>query len=455
MKDVKIVAPRGDRTMLDVVENTLSRLEERNPAINAFTTVTAERARAQAQVLDKARGEGPALPLAGLTFAAKNLFDVQGEATAAGSVINLDLGPATQDSEAVRLMSEAGAILVGMTNMDEYAYGFTTENTHYGAVRNPHDYSRTAGGSSGGSAAVVAAGIVPLALGTDTNGSIRVPAACCGIFGLKPTFGRVSLNGAFPFIDRLDHAGPFAANSADLTAASLVLLGMTDEAAAIEALRVQLARSDRADGGLRVGILNGYFDRYMDDEVRSAFTSFTNALGTTTPVTLPYAEEIRAAAFLLTAREGGERHESALLQRYNDFDPNSRDRLTAGLLVQEEWLDQARRILDWARNQTESLFAECDIIIAPSTPCAAPLLGQDSMMLDGQEVPTRGSLGLFTQPLTPMGMPIVGAPLADSGDLPVGIQIIAPHNGEAMLLAFVSHLEDRGLLKAFGAEASV
>lgn len=429
---------------------SLSRMQSGDATINAFTKVTDERAKAQAARLDAGGAEG--LPLHGLTFGAKNLFDVEGEATAAGSIINLDLPLPERDAKAVRLLSDAGAVLVGMTNMDEYAYGFTTENNHYGAVRNPHDHARTAGGSSGGSAAAVAADMVPLAIGTDTNGSIRVPAACCGIFGLKPTFGRVSMDGAFPFVDSLDHVGPFAANSKDLAAAGAALLG--SDASAIEAAHERFAKTDRADGGLRIGILGGYFDRYMDDAVRAAFTEFTGHFPEAGHVELPSAADIRAAAFLLTAREGGERHRAMLLTRYDDFDPNSRDRLTAGLLVEDEWLAKAREILEWARGQAQSLFAEVDILLAPAIPCLPPLLGQDTIVLGGEEMPTRGSLGLFTQPLTPMGMPIVSAPLAGARDLPVGAQIIAAHDRDETLLGFVAHLEARGLLRRFGREAT-
>jgi len=158
---------------------------------------------------------GAALPpLAGVPYAVKNLFDVQGLTTLAGSRINRDRPPAKQDAVLVARMRAAGAVLLGALNMDEYAYGFTTENTHYGPTRNPHDPSRTAGGSSGGSAAAVAAGLVPIALGSDTNGSIRVPSSLCGIFGLKPTYGRLSRSGTYPFVASLDHLGPFARSAA-------------------------------------------------------------------------------------------------------------------------------------------------------------------------------------------------------------------------------------------------
>lgn len=432
------------------VEHSLSQIEALNQEINAFTAVTSGRARAQASVLDNEADD--TMPLAGLSFGAKNLFDVKGEVTAAGSIINLDEPPAAQDASAVRFLTEAGAVLVGMTNMDEYAYGFTTENHHYGSVRNPHDRSRTAGGSSGGSAAAVAADMVPLAIGTDTNGSIRVPAACCGIFGLKPTFGRVSVEGSFPFVDSLDHVGLFAARSKDLVTAGAVLL--QTEASAIEAAFERFKGTERADGGIRVGILGGYFDCYMDDTVRAAFADFTRNFTDAEYVNFPSAADVRAAAFLLTAREGGERHKARLKERYADFDPKNCDRLAAGLLVEDEWLTKARDVLAWAREQAQSLFKEVDILLAPAIPCLPPLLGQETIVLGGEEMPTRASLGLFTQPLTPMGVPIVSAPLSGVRGLPVGAQIIARHDADEMLLGFVAHLEARGLLQPFGREAT-
>ncbi|HTP60707.1 MAG TPA: amidase family protein, partial [Burkholderiales bacterium] len=193
------------------VERALAAIKERDGAINAFTAVLPERALAKEKTA--------AGVLKGIPFAVKNLFDVKGLSTLAGSKINRDLPPAARDSPLIERLEAAGAVLVGTLNMDEYAYGFSTENTHYGPTRNPHNLDHVAGGSSGGSAAAVAAGMVPLALGSDTNGSIRVPSSFCGVWGLKPTFGRLTRDGSFPFVNSLDHLGPFA-DSVDLLAAS-------------------------------------------------------------------------------------------------------------------------------------------------------------------------------------------------------------------------------------------
>ena len=181
----------GEVSAAEVIDQALLRIAARNPALNAFTTVTAERARARAAAIDAAPDKAK-LPLAGVPFAVKNLFDIEGVVTVAGSKINRAYPPAQKDSPLIARLEAAGAVLVGALNMGEYAYDFTGENVHDGPSRNPHDVSRMTGGSSGGSGGAVAGGLTPLALGSDTNGSIRVPSSLCGIFGLKPTYGRLT-----------------------------------------------------------------------------------------------------------------------------------------------------------------------------------------------------------------------------------------------------------------------
>ena len=204
----------GRLSALDVTEAALARIARHDRVLNSFTDVTAERARAKARAIDagdrrRARMPGP---LAGVPFAVKNLFDVQGLPTRAGSKINRDLTPSPRDATLIERMEAAGAVLVGALNMGEYAYDFTGENVHDGPSRNPHDVTRMTGGSSGGSGGAVGGGLVPMALGSDTNGSIRVPSSFCGIFGLKPTYGRLSRARSFPFVASFDHLGPFARN---------------------------------------------------------------------------------------------------------------------------------------------------------------------------------------------------------------------------------------------------
>jgi Asp-tRNA(Asn)/Glu-tRNA(Gln) amidotransferase A subunit family amidase len=214
--DIAAAVASGRISATQVVEATLARIRERDPVLNSFTAVTEERALLRAGAVDAtlARGE-PTGPLAGVPFAVKNLFDVAGIPTVAGSKINRTDAPAPRDAALIERLEAAGAVLVGALNMGEYAYDFTGENIHDGASRNPHDIERMSGGSSGGSGSAVGGGLVPLALGSDTNGSIRVPSSLCGIFGLKPTYGRLSRARSFPFVASLDHLGPLARTTRD------------------------------------------------------------------------------------------------------------------------------------------------------------------------------------------------------------------------------------------------
>ena len=218
--DIAEAVSSGRMSALDVTNNALARIQSVDAKLNAFTDVVAERARATARKLDASIASGKkAGPLAGVPFAVKNLFDIEGLSTRAGSKINRDRAPSSCDATLIERMEAAGAVLVGALNMGEYAYDFTGENVHDGASCNPHDLTRMSGGSSGGSGSAVGGGLVPLALGSDTNGSIRVPSSFCGIFGLKPTYGRLSRARTFPFVASFDHLGPFARSVRDLALA--------------------------------------------------------------------------------------------------------------------------------------------------------------------------------------------------------------------------------------------
>src|SRR6201999_567057 len=220
-------------------------------------------------------------------------------------------------------LRRAGAVLVGCQNMDEFAYGFSTENAHYGATHNPHDPRRIAGGSSGGSAASVAAGMVSISLGSDTNGSIRVPASFCGVFGLKPTFGRLPRPGSFPFVHDLDHLGPFAANVADLALAYDTLQGHDACDPACSGRPVELAGPElnRGIAGLKAGVLEGWFENGASDAALAAVRRVAAAFGPISKVTLPEANRARAAAFCMTAASGAALHLQRLKSRPRDFDP--------------------------------------------------------------------------------------------------------------------------------------
>jgi len=434
-----------------VVRSALERVATGDPVLNSFTAVLQEEAIADAQKVDEAiaQGQDPGL-LAGVPFAVKNLLDVKGLPTLAGSQINQDRPPATEDAATVTALKQAGAVLVGTLNMDEYAYGFVTENSHYGNTRNPHDLSRVAGGSSGGSAAAVAGGLVPLTLGSDTNGSIRVPSSFCGIFGLKPTYGRISRSGAFLFCSSLDHLGPFARSVRDIALTFDLMQGedLRDPVCTQRSPEFCLPQLGLGIDGLRIAIADDYFARGAEPEVFAAVEQVALALGATQRVTLPETDRARAAAYIITACEGSNLHLARLKTRPQDFDPATRDRFLAGTLIPNTWYLQAQRFRRWYRDRVREIFQSVDLILAPATPCPAPLIGQQMMTLEGQEMLVRPNLGQFTQPLSFIGLPILSVPIQRPNALPIGVQIIAAPYNEALILRAAAFLEAQNVVSA-------
>lgn len=441
----------GQISAVEVVTAALARIKARDKALNCFTAVTAQTALANAEEIDRAIAAGvdPG-PLAGVPFAVKNLFDVAGLTTLAGSKINALDAPATQDATAVAALKRAGGVLIGTLNMDEYAYGFVTENSHYGPTHNPHDLTRVAGGSSGGSAATVAAGLVPLTLGSDTNGSIRVPAGLCGVFGFKPTYGRVSRAGTVLFASSFDHIGPFARSVRDIATAFDVLQGPDDNDPVCTKRPPELClpQLDQGIEGLRIAVAGDYFAKGAYPEALEAVEQVARALDVTEYVTLPEAHRARGAAFIITASEGGNLHLDDLRSRPQDFDPATRDRFLAGTLIPASWYIQAQRFRSWYRDRVREVFQNVDVILAPTTPCPAPLIGQQTMILDGEEILVRPHLGLFTQPLSFIGLPVLSVPIQRPDALPLGVQLIAAPYNEALILRVAAVLEAKGVVAA-------
>jgi aspartyl-tRNA(Asn)/glutamyl-tRNA(Gln) amidotransferase subunit A len=432
------------------VDTALARIAKHDPALNSFTDVVADRARARAGAIDAAiaAGKNPG-PLAGVPFAVKNLFDVQGLPTRAGSKINRDLKAAPRDATLVERMEAAGAVLVGALNMGEYAYDFTGENVHDGPSRNPHDTTRMTGGSSGGSGGAVGGGLVPLALGSDTNGSIRVPSSFCGIFGLKPTYGRLSRARSFPFVSSFDHLGPFARSVDDLALAYDAMQGPdADDAACTtrpsEPVSALLAQDI---GDLRIAIAGGYFQTNVFPEAKEAVARVAKALGTARLIEIPEAARARAAAYVITTVEGASLHLDRLRKRPNDFDPAVRDRLIAGAMIPAPFVDRAQKFRRWYRAQVLKLFESVDVIIAPATPCVAPKLGQQTFVLDGVELPVRANIGIHTQPISFIGLPVVAAPVPLE-PMPIGVQIIAAPWREDIALRVAFALQRMGVVAA-------
>jgi 1-carboxybiuret hydrolase len=441
----------GGRTSATaVVSAALARIAETNPVLNAFTAVVEERALARAEAIDAAlaRGRAPG-SLAGVPFAVKNLFDIAGLPTLAGSKINRDRVPATRDATLVARLEAQGAVLVGALNMGEYAYDFTGENVHDGPSRNPHDISRMTGGSSGGSGGAVAGGMVPLSLGSDTNGSIRVPASLCGIFGLKPTYGRLSRAHTFPFVASLDHVGPLARSARDLALAYDAMQGHDpdDPVCADRPAEPAAPLIERGSDGLRIAVAGGYFRAGAFPEALTALERVASALGVKREIEIPEAARARAAAYVITASEGAALHVERLRTRARDFDPAVRDRLIAGAMIPAALTAKAQKFRRWYREEVLALFAGVDAILAPATPCTAPLIGQQTFLLDGVELPVRANLGIYTQPISFIGLPVVAVPVALK-PMPIGVQIIAAPWREEIALRIAHALEQAGAVAA-------
>ena len=457
MSNIAIDAPAmaasiasGETTARDLLEACVSQIEATNTKVNAFTDKTLNRAFREADAVDARRAKGEALgPLAGIPYAVKNLFDIEGMVTLAGSVVNRSHAAATSDAFLVSQMKAAGAVLVGALNMDEFAYGFTTENTHYGPTCNPHDLSRIAGGSSGGSGAAVAASQVPITLGSDTNGSIRVPASLCGVWGLKPTFGRLSRRGTYPFVYSIDHLGPMATSLGGLALAYDALQSPDPLDAGCHALEVQPVVPHLASGidDLRIGILGGYFHDHAIPAAREVVALAAKTLGAQTEVIWPDAALGRAAAFIITASEGGSLHLSDLRTRADEFEPLSVDRFIAGALQPAGWTIEAHRVRRQYRDKVNALFKDWDILLTAATPVSAPVIGTEWLDINDTQHPARAAMGLLTQPISFAGCPVVAAPMwpTQTGGMPIGVQIIAAPWREDLAFRAAQVLADAGV----------
>ena len=318
-------------------------------------------------------------------------------------------------------------------------------------MHNPHDLGRIAGGSSGGSAAAVAAGQVPITLGSDTNGSIRVPSSLCGTFGLKPTYGRLPRSGSYPFVASLDHLGPFARSSRDLALSYDALQGPDthDPACAQRPTEPTAGQLGRGIDGLRMATLGGYFEQFAGPQALAAVAAVAQALGCQRQIELPEVARARAAAFLISNAEGANLHLHDLKRRPQDFEPLSRDRFLAGALLPATWVVQAQRMRHWFARQVAQVFETQDLLLAPATPLPATPIGSEWITVNGQQLPTRPSMGLLAQPLSCIGLPVCCVPVWLPGEaLPIGVQLIAAPWREDLVLRAAAVLEAAGAVRA-------
>ena len=429
-----------DISSLELTDAYLKRIEQLNPRINAYLTVTAERAREDAQrasnelVNGKARG-----PLHGIPIAHKDLYETAGIRTTGGARIHANHIPVA-DCTVVRKLREAGTVLLGKLNTHEYAYGVTTNNPHFGPTRNPWDLNRIPAGSSGGSGAAMAAGLATATTGTDTGGSIRMPASVCGVVGLKPTYGRVSKAGVLPLSYRFDHAGPITRTVEDAALMLNVMAGYDPADPTTVRMPVNDVTADLRTGvrGLRIGVPRGYFFGHLEDgiaeAIEAALSEFRRLGADVRDVELPGVDEGVMGVFGFVLAEAQEIHGRSMRTRMQDFGADLQAQLgsiappTAALMV-------GLRACDALTSGMLNVLETVDVLVTPTTPIAAALIGQDSVRYGGLEESILSAMIRCTAPFNATHLPALSLPCGFTRNgLPIGLQIAGRPFDEAMVV---------------------
>lgn len=426
---------------LEIAQATLERIEGLEPRLNAFITVTAGEALDAARRCDEELAAGRDRgPLHGIPLAVKDLYDTAGVRTTSGSKILADRVP-DQDATSVRKLREAGAVIVGKTNLNEFACGVTTTNAHYGDTCNPWDLSRTPGGSSGGSGAAVAAGLCTVATGSDTGGSIRIPAALCGVVGLKPSYGRISCQGVMPLSWEQDHPGPITRTVYD---AALMLEAMAgwdaaDPASVDRPVPDYAVELDAGIKGRKLGVdwefaLNG-----ISTEVRAAFEAALEVLAglgaEVVDVHLPGLTEGMSAGLIMWRAEAAAVHEEWLRTRGEEYDPLVRPRLESAMAVTGADYARVQRARRQLNRDLEGMFGQVDLLAKPMCAVAAPPHGASQVEVGGQEFDVLAGLTRYSRVFNFTGLPSISVPCGfSSEDLPLGLQLVGPMFDEAGVL---------------------
>jgi aspartyl-tRNA(Asn)/glutamyl-tRNA(Gln) amidotransferase subunit A len=420
----------------------LSRIERLNPKLNAFITVAGESALAEARAAERELLRGRRRgPLHGIPIALKDNIYTQNLLTTMGSLILSDFVP-SEDATVVRKLRRAGAIVLGKTNLHEFAYGVTSENPHYGAVRNPWKTDRISGGSSGGSAVAVAAGLCAAAIGTDTGGSIRIPSGLCGVVGLKPTFGRVSVHGVFPLAASFDHVGAIARSAVD-AALMLECIAGRDPLDPTSLARTEKSfRSTLKRRRVLLGRPKEHFWVNMDPEVRriteTAVGDFVKAGAELRDISLPTVVSGVEAANLIAAVEATQLHEREgyFPARASEYGTDVRGRLEQGGKVLAIDYLNAQEAMRRARDEAEALLKSVDAIVIPTSPIGAPPMGSDPIRIDDADVPLRAELVDRNRFGNLTGLPAISVPCGITRDgLPVALQFIGRRFEDAQLIA--------------------
>jgi aspartyl-tRNA(Asn)/glutamyl-tRNA(Gln) amidotransferase subunit A len=433
---------------VELVDQCLHEIGRLNPDLNAFITVTSDTARTRAAELDDELANGiDRGPLHGIPIAHKDLICTRGQRCTSGSLLFSDYIPDYDATVAVKL-NDAGAISLGKTGLHELAYGITSANPHYGVIRNPHDRERVPGGSSGGSGVAVSTGMALMATGTDTGGSIRIPASFCGVTGLKPTYGRVSRYGVKPLGISLDHIGPLTQTVRDAAIALNAMAGFDDRDPSSSRAPVleYVPPSPCSIAGLTIGIPRNYFFEAVSPEIRAAIervTRLSESLGARVlPIKVPDVEELNTVARTILLAEASAVLEPYLAQR-DKFGEDVLALLDQGRLVPATDYINAQRLRRLLVQDWRLIFSAVDCLFTPTTPIPAPLIGQKQVELDGQMQDVRLAATRFMRGINLLGLPALSMPVGKTATgLPIGLQIIGRAFEENVVLRAGAAIED-------------
>ncbi|MFQ5896239.1 MAG: amidase, partial [Nitrospinota bacterium] len=427
---------------VELTDTLLARIETHDPLLRAYITVDREGALAAAREAEEELAAGrPRGPLHGVPIAYKDLYETRGLRTTSGSKIYRDHLPA-EDATSVARLREAGAVCLGKLNMHEFAFGPTGLNAHYGNARNPWDPERIAGGSSSGSGSAVAALLALAALGTDTGGSIRIPAACCGVVGLKPTYGRVSRAGVVPLSWSMDHVGPLARCAEDAALLLDALAGHDPRDPTSSRRPVPHYRAALGEGldGLRVGVPRSYFFEALDPEVEAALERALGHLQAAgaglEEVSFPHIEEIQAGGYVILLSEAAAFHTPLMDERGEDYDPSVRSRLEEGrFFLATDYIHALQVRPALTRAVLREVFGRVDVVATPTLPILPPPIGATEVEVRGRRYDAVASLIRFTRPANYLGFPALSLPCGwSAGGLPVGLQLLGLPRQEGVLL---------------------
>ena len=448
--DIADVARLLRERQLSPVELTdayLERIERLDPSLNAYIRVMPEQARAAARQAEHDIGEGHWRgPLHGVPVGIKDLLDVAGVPTTMGSIVLRDNVP-EHDATVVSHLRAAGAVILGKHNLHEFAFGITSENPHFGAVHNPWSLDRVPGGSSGGTAAAVVAGLCAGGLGSDTGASIRAPASLCGVVGLKPTYGRVSRAGALPLAWSLDHVGPLARSVADCALLLQAIAGHDprDHASATLPVPDFSAELGRGVAGLRVGVPREHFFEVVEPDVerlvREAIRTLEQLGAQVDEVSLPHVRHAQAAGNVIMSSEAAAWHHGWLRARSQDYGSDVLQRIRGGLLVHATEYLHSQQMRTLIQQDFARAFERADVVVGPTVPLVAPPIGRTFEPGGPLNVPPRAVANRTTVPCNLTGMPAISVPCGFSQGLPVGFQIMGAAFSEPLVLRVAAAYE--------------